>query len=341
MATDSLVSVRRNSYKWHASPVTTYQGTLEQVQHFVPNFERCSFGPRLLPVEGGDSPFAGTRTARIPGYNYSYDVIVRQPLNSSQTAVPVGIVSKQYTLVQHQLILNEARKVIAEAGVPIGEVKSELDLTEYGEKMRLSILFPERFNLNIDGREKMGLRLECFNSVDGSMRFMAVIGWLRFVCLNGMIIGVADSYYRRRHNQYMELSDIAAILKGGIEATTRERDVYRTWMTKSVSEEKLMKWVNGPLAKSWGVKAAARTWHIARSGRDAKLVDPFEKGKPTDKSYELLTKVPGAVLPGNTVFAVSQALSWLAKERRDVQEQLEWKQQAGELVNTLLKAKGT
>jgi len=193
--------------------------------------------------------------------------------------------------------------------------------------------------MNLNNKETMGLRLECFNSVDGSMRFMAVIGWLRFVCLNGMVIGVADSYYRRRHNQYMELSDIAAILKAGIESTTRERDVYLKWMAKGFNEAALMKWVNGPLAKAWGVKAAARTWHITRNGRDAKLVDPFEKGKPTEKSYELLGRVPGAVLPGNTVFAVSQALSWLAKERRDVQAQLEWKQQIGGLVRPLLTAR--
>ena len=42
------------------------------------------------------------------------------------------------------------------------------------------------------------------------------------------------------------------------------------------------------------------------------------------------------VLPGDTVFAVSQALSWLAKERREVQEQLEWKHQIPELIRPLL-----
>jgi hypothetical protein len=36
---------------------------------------------------------------------------------------------------------------------------------------------------------------------------------------------------------------------------------------------------------------------------------------------------------------VAQSLAWLAKERRDVQERLEWKQQIPELVRPLLKKK--
>ena len=66
---------------------------------------------------------------------------------------------------------------------------------------------------------------------------------------------------------------------------------------------------------------------------------PFEKGKPTEKTVINKGKVPGAVLPGDTIYSVSQSLSWLAKERRDVLEQLEWKQQIPDLVTLLGKCK--
>jgi hypothetical protein len=72
------------------------------------------------------------------------------------------------------------------------------------------------------------------------------------------------------------------------------------------------------------------------TGHDVKLSDPFEKGKPTEKTVEPTAEVPGAVIPVDSVYAVSQALSWLAKERWDVQEQLEWKQQIPDLVKPLL-----
>jgi hypothetical protein len=112
-------------------------------------------------------------------------------------------------------------------------------------------------------------------------------------------------------------------------------------MRRKVSEEKLANWSDGHLAKKWGVKAAARTWHITTSGRDITFADPFEKGKPTQKTVFFGNKVPGAILPGDTVFAVSQALSWLAKERRDVQDQLEWKQQIPDLLKPLLGGRTT
>lgn len=330
------VTIQTSSNKWLTSSLTTYRGSIGAVREFIPKFERRTFGPKLLPVEGDDSQFSASLPAGTPGYNLFYDTIVRQPINSDEIEVPVGIVSKQYTLVQHTTLFDEAVKAIKKVEIKPDDVKADLDLTVYGERMRLGLLFPERYNLKLDNDDEMGLRLECFNSVDGSMKFMAVIGWLRFVCANGMVIGVADSYYRRRHNRYMELKDISAILKEGISTTTKEKEVYLRWMKRKVSEEKLAKWTNGHLANKWGVKAATRTWHITTSGRDVTFADPFEKGKPTQKTVIFGKRVPGAILPGDTVFAVSQALSWLAKERRDVQEQLEWKQQIPDLVKPLV-----
>ncbi len=43
------------------------------------------------------------------------------------------------------------------------------------------------------------MRLECFNSVNGSTRFRALLGWFRFICSNGMVIGVIRSDVLRRH----------------------------------------------------------------------------------------------------------------------------------------------
>lgn len=79
-----------------------------------------------------------------------------------------------------------------------------------------------------------------------------------------------------------------------------------------------------------------RTWHIINSGRDALLVDSFEKKLPTQKTVQFGQQVPGVILPGDNAFAVTQALSWLAKECRDIQAQFEWKQQIPLLVRPLL-----
>ncbi len=332
------VSITHDYKKWLSSPVTTYRGPLDQIKEFIPAFERRTFGPALLPAQnfGEDNLFLEPLPA---GFNRNYDVIVRMPLKNIEAEIPVGIVSKQYSLIQHRTLLQEAIKAMEIAKIHPDEVSAELDITEYGERMRLGLIFPKQFNMKMAEGDEMGLRLECFNSVEGSMKFMSVIGWLRFICSNGLIVGVADSYYKSRHNQAMELNDIVTVLNGGIAATTNERKMFHKWRNSPVSESKLKKWTDEHLAKKWGVKAAVRTWHITRTGVDVEIADPFEKGKPTEKAVINKSKVPGAVLPGDTIYAVSQSLSWLAKERRDVQEQLEWKQQIPDLVALLGKCK--
>src|ERR1039457_2256286 len=105
------VMMRSSSHKWLSSPVTSYSGPIESVRGFIPRYERRSFGPRLLPVEGDDSPFSPF-FSEVQGYNRVYDAIVRQPINSGDVEVPVGIVSKQYTLVQHQEIVDEALRAL-------------------------------------------------------------------------------------------------------------------------------------------------------------------------------------------------------------------------------------
>jgi hypothetical protein len=46
--------------------------------------------------------------------------------------------------------------------------------------------------------------------------------------------------------------------------------------------------------------------------------------------------IPGAAAAARNAFALSQALSWLAGSRRDIQEQLEWRQQIPRLMEELL-----
>ena len=50
--------------------------------------------------------------------------------------------------------------------------------------------------------------------------------------------------------------------------------------------------------------------------------------------------VPGAPQQCRNLFDLSQILAWLAKERRDVQEQLEWREQIPDLMAPLLNGKG-
>lgn len=335
MTTTDGVTITQSDNIWNGSPVTVYEGPMGSLREHIPIYERRTFGSQFKPLPQNPTDPHFETPSSVSGINHFHDVIVRVPYSSDEAEIPVGIVSKQYALIQHRRLFDEAKTAIDRAGVDPSEIKARLEMTAFGERMRIGLLLPESFDLDLNG-DKMGLRLECFNSVDGSMKFTCVIGWLRFVCSNGLVVGVADTYYKQRHNRFLEMNDITAMLTAGIEATTRERETYLIWSKKKVSEDKLERWTNKHLAKRWGVKAAARTWHITRSGRDVVFADPFEKGLATEKSVHFGKAVAGAVLPGNTIYAVAQSLAWLAKERRDIQEQLQMKREIHDLLKPLL-----
>jgi hypothetical protein len=332
------VTIEDTDENWQSSPITNYSGTIDQIRKYVPEFERRPFALSSNQQLGFESP---SQSIVSQGVNPWHNIIVRKPLESDAEEtpdIPVGIVSPQYTLLQHRGVID----VIAKAAVKLLNIEPEqiqatMDLTALGERMRFGIYLPEVFNIDNNASDCMKLRLECFNSVEGSTRFWAIVGWLRFVCSNGLIVGNVQTDFRQRHNQKMDIAEISAVLEDGLNKATADKKVFSKWMEHKVSSAQIEDWVNGHVAKQWGVKAAVRAWHITKTGFDVSLADPFEKGKPTEKTVIKEEEVPGSILPSDNVFAVSQTLSWLAKERRDIQEQLLWKQQIPQIVNPLLK----
>ncbi len=230
--------------KWFNSPISFYGGTLSDIGFYLPDFERRSFALRQPDDE---------RT-RI---NERLDTIVRKPTMDDPNFVPVGVVSKEYVLVPHTEVLTIAAKAILAAHIPPTEVGAELKITEYGERMALSLYLPERYSFDPGDGHSLALRLECFNSVEGSTRFRALMGWFRFVCSNGLIIGVTRSDLRRRHIGDLSLSDVEAVLISGIEESDKEKKNFEQWRKREIQPSKLTSWIKEELRKGWGFKAAA------------------------------------------------------------------------------------
>ena len=182
------------------------------------------------------------------------DTIVRKPTMDDPNFVPVGVVSKEYVLVPHPEVLNIAAKAIKAVNLPPADVKAELTITDYGERMALSLYLPENYSFDPGDGHPLALRLECFNSVDGSTRFRALMGWFRFVCSNGLIIGVTRSDVRRRHIGDIGLSDVEAVLISGIGESEKEKHNFEQWRKRVVQYNQFTSWIKEELIKGWGFK---------------------------------------------------------------------------------------
>jgi hypothetical protein len=309
--------------KWFSSRVTRHWGTLTEIAGLIPTFERRGFA--LTQTDN--------KRARL---NERLDTIVRQPFGGDDTFIPVGVVSKDYALVPHDAVLNFATQALNQAKIPLSDVKAELKITEYGERMALGLYLPEKYAFDPGDGHPMALRLECLNSVDGSTRFRAIMGWFRFVCSNGMIIGVTRFDVHRRHVGDIWLDDIGEVLMDGLKESETDKKNFENWRKSEITLNRLAPWVNKDIREKWGFKAAARTYHIARSGSDAEVVGLYKDSTPTTIAMQETKRVPGAPQQCSNLFDLSQILAWLAKERRDVQEQLQWREQIAGLLKPLM-----
>jgi hypothetical protein len=316
--------------KWLNEPVQTAFGSPIEISQKIPLFERRPF---VAPSKNLQLAAENGQTG-----NRFYDLIVRVSSDRCNE-VPVGVVSKTYGLIQHQDLFHALTTALGKAGVRLGKLRSELTLSEYMGRMRLGFILPEEYGFDPGDGHPMALRLECFNSVDGSSRLWVMLGWLRFVCGNGLVLGTTRLNVRRIHNGRIDIGVLGESLQEALTAIRREQETIKAWMRKEVSPARLESFADRSLKRKWGAHAAARFLLICETGRDGVPKDPFQNTKPSQLKMREGRSVPGSVAPARNAYAASQALAWLVQQRNDIQERIERARHIPGLIAALLRHK--
>jgi len=261
--------------------------------------------------------------------------VVRLPINVTEQRIPVGVVSNTYGLVQHSDVVQMCMKGLKAHGIDTRALRCEVGLTTLGEWMNFRIYFPQSFSFSANDGKALTLRLECFNSVDGSSRLVIQLSWFRLVCSNGLTVKETMAVLNDVHNQNLILDGIPEIIAEGLTKVSADKQRLEVWEQSPVALPKFESWVDGHLANQWGKKAACRILHICQSGADVELADPFAGGKPSEKEIKPLADVPGAPKPARNLYDVCQALSWVATHRNSADERLEWQGHISDLIENL------
>ena len=182
------------------------------------------------------------------------------------------------------------------------------------------------------------LRMNCLNSVDMSTSLEVNLEWFRLVCSNGLMFGLGDSRMRRRHIRSLDPAEVAGYVREQLSQAKREQGLYQQWLTHEVTLEQSSAWVDSTVASGWGVHAAARVWHVISSGYDGEVQQPKEKRPPHLLPVNATTRVPGAPVPAENLFHVSQALSWVAGTRKSVQDRIQFITQIPALMEPLVES---
>ena len=307
------------------------EGKEEELKWFGQKVERAVDVPlesieRLLP-----------RFVREPFETNEYlDVILRRPFLKDSRTIPVAAVSRSYALVQHLEIVNALTKAIETSDIKAEPLKADLLLSEYGERMCLEVKIP-KFDFNPGDGHDMAMMVTCINSVDKSCALEVTMQWKRLVCMNGMMSAERSNLRRIHHTAWLREKNIEEYLKKEFLAAPGDLSVYKKWREMPVTQKKIASWADDVVNKAWGVHAAARTCHIARTGFDGSIEDPFEKALPHEKRVRSDIEVPGSCAPVKNVFHVSQILSWIASHRNTMEDRLTKTREIYGLISPLVK----
>lgn len=321
MTDESAIEMLDEKGRWRARDVAYWGGRWDQVRTQLPQFETREFRAN------GDAP-----------PNPYMRSVVRLPRTRVEQPIPVGTVSNTYTLVQHHEVAERCFEGIRQAGIDCDELRCELGLTELGEWMNLRIYFPERFNHMPKDNEALSLRLECFNSVDASSRLVILLGWLRFVCTNGLVIGETKTELRDIHNSNLNLDKVSGIIGDALEHVQQDKERITLWESKGLKPGTLTPWVDKALTDKWNKKSACRVFHICQTGCDVEITDPFAPGSATEKPVKRIRRVPGSPAKAENLYHVSQAMSWVTKDRSDPEEKVDWQSAIPALIEELAKS---
>lgn len=311
-----------NPSHWLGSETQTFYGELGNIANKIPSFDRQPFS-------------LGQDDRQRDMLNPRLDIIARLAASDDEVTVPVGLVSQSYQLVQHSEVIERICDALKAVHIEPDSLQADLTLSGYGERMGLHITLPVQYEFDPGDGHQLALQIGCYNSVDGSTRFRAVLGWLRFVCSNGMVVGAAQTDYRKRHTQTLDIEAVGALLEKGLTYATQDKARLTQWVKTPVQPNKIVAWSDGPVRTAWGVKAATRALHIARTGCDVQIPPFTEKALPSKKEVIVGQLVPSSNQPAKNLYAVSQVLTWLAQQRTEIEERLEWQNQVPELMEKL------
>ena len=305
---------------WQGVPVTMYTGSVDALLQMIPLFRRQAF-----IVDGGENP--------------NLDVLLREPIGFEQPpAIPVATVSKNYELIQHRVVIQTIMEAFASAGHNFQQTSGQLALTHFGERLLLDMELPGYEHHPIPG-DLVKLKVFIINSVDRSSALNIRFAWYRLVCSNGLILPTETPTYRRVHSLLLpEKQSVEKFVRNQASRLKDQQSIFRKWAQTPVRMSQIETWVDDVVAKRWGIHAAARVCHIARTGYDGKVEPVFKKISPHEYPVSRSANVPASGAPVSDLYYLSQALSWVASREQALERRLERMSEIGDLLGPLCRS---
>jgi hypothetical protein len=283
----TTLSIVPGEAAWRARAVRYYAGDWAEILTVLPEFS-------LVPFNAGEDEPA----------NPFLQTVMRKPLTAAERPIPVGVVSNTYSLAPHRDVAMLCRKGLVDAGVEAAGLRYEVGVSELGEWMNFRIYMPESYSFTDVHGKKLDLRLECFNSVDGSSRLVILFGWFRFVCANGLVIGETKIEIKERHGQNLDLASIPERIRPAFEAVEADRRRMQRWQSEPVAVDDIASWADGGVTEKWGKRRRRGSSISAQRARILRSMIRSRLARPRRNQFVscLACQAPRRRQPPSTMF---------------------------------------
>lgn len=138
------------------------------------------------------------------GENYRLQKVSRDAIVRRDSGKVIGIVSNDYSLIEHKDVVTEIENALLNTG-GYSIIKESVS----GDGARLFIEYnnPD-MRFEVRKGDFVTMTLIFVNSIDGSTRLGFMMGAMRLVCSNGMIVGHRFVNIIRKHTSGLELESV-------------------------------------------------------------------------------------------------------------------------------------
>lgn len=148
---------------------------------------------QLEGLKSYKAPVFGADSIQIPNY---------LAIRTVEEDKPIAILGEGYSLLNHY---DAAKQVFDELDANVLNYKIRNLTTNDEKRMSMTIGFPE-MEFDVDGSEIEPTLTLC-NSVDGTLRYSKIFGYLRLVCTNGLMVGEKLFSVRKKHTVNFEIQE--------------------------------------------------------------------------------------------------------------------------------------
>jgi len=154
----------------------------------------------------------------------------------TDTMEPLAVHGSRYQITPHTELFGKMNQMLIDSDLDLSDITVEDNLYENGARAKRTIIFNKHIiEPQVDDIVK--LKLDMYNSYDGSWAWQSNFSAMRLWCLNGCTTADLTVRTYQRHTKNINIEGSAVKMNNAIEGFEQREGEFRHWITKAVNDD--------------------------------------------------------------------------------------------------------